>query len=166
VLDTGEVDGTLRIGIQDNTNVRDATREADVTLPDLAGIQLSGGAVVSVDGALPGGTLSISASGGSRIDALTLSGQDVTIQASGGSELALDGSAASLVVDGSGASDLLGSALTAGTAAVTLSGASGADLDVTGDLRYDLSGASTLTYGGDPTVTSEQVSGGSRATPR
>ena len=88
-----------------------------------------------------------------RLEA-TITAPDLTrIDVSGASDLLLAGQATLLLLDASGASDLAAEALTIDRARVDLSGASSASLTVTTLIeRAQLSGASSLLYGGGATI--------------
>lgn len=75
----------------------------------------------------------------------------------------MSGAADSLALDASGASRADLTDFTLNKANVTLSGASNADINVTSDLDYDLSGASHLTYTGKPSIGKSGTSGASSA---
>ena len=70
-------------------------------------------------------------------------------------------SAQDLQASGSGASRLALEGLSVGSLEVTLSGASSAQVTADDELSFDLSGASSLQYGGSPTITHQSVTGGS-----
>jgi len=75
----------------------------------------------------------------------------------------LKGSATEAKLEGSGASHLDLSDFALDQAAVELSGASHATIQVKTKLNYSLSGASHLSYKGDPTIGEKEKSGASSA---
>jgi hypothetical protein len=134
---------TLQIGLRltGPVTLRDATLQADVTMPELTGLQLSGGSHCTASGFESTRALDLDASGGSHA---TLSGSagDATIDASGGSHTDL-------------------SALVAASAKVEASGGSHVTVNVTGRLDADASSGSHVYYLGSPTLGNINESSGS-----
>jgi hypothetical protein len=90
-----------------------------------------------------------------------LSTGPATFTLDGSSSLTLDGTGTSAIIDASSASSLKLPGFSLGSAAIHLSGASSAEVNVSGKLDVNLSSASTLTYHGNPTLGSSQISGNS-----
>ncbi len=173
---------TLRISIRNFDIFFRSTYRADISLPDLKNltlsgavrgtaddvvssgdmaINLSGAATLSVN-ATAAGTARIEATGASRISGNLKSGAKSSVTASGASTCALGGSSGGDgSIDGSGASTLDLKDFTMPNAGVRLSGASNATVNVPGKLDVDISGASHLKYLGNPTINTINVSGGS-----
>jgi hypothetical protein len=80
---------------------------------------------------------------------------------SGAGTCDLTGSAGDISIIASDSSDFDSSGFTAQTADVTLTGASDASIGVITALDVDISGASSLTYTGNPTMGKIAVSGAS-----
>lgn len=153
--------------------------QVDVTLPDLERISASGGSVLEVD-ELTNDRVRIELSGASELEVDAVNAVDVRVELSGASRVTLrDVSASELHVESSGAStvraegvvdfaELSASAmsrfqlfeLSARDVEVELSGASTADVNAVDSLRIEASGASVVTYAGDPRL-DVQLSGGS-----
>ncbi|UCF32327.1 MAG: DUF2807 domain-containing protein [Phycisphaerales bacterium] len=146
----------------DNVSVSNATLKAAITMPLLEGLRASGAADVSITGFKHLDAVAITCSGASYVNG-DLEATSVQLSCSGASEAVLRGIAVDGKIDGSGASsfNLTDFALT--NARVDLSGASSADINVTGELHYDLSGASNLRYGGSPHLGARSSSGASSA---
>jgi hypothetical protein len=136
------VDGnTLRLGLKPSLSLRNVTLRAKVSLPKLAGLNLSGASRATLNG---------------------FNSQDaVNMQLSGASRATLQGSATSLRLDASGASNADLSGFSVDKANVQLSGASRANLKINESVDYDISGASHLTYTGDARAGHTQNSGAS-----
>jgi hypothetical protein len=100
------------------------------------------------------------ASGASNIKGSLETGR-TEIRLTGASDSRLKGSGSDLVMHCSGASGAKLADFTVATAEVTLSGASGADIDATDKLDVDISGASTLNYYGNPVLGKTEISGAS-----
>src|SRR4029078_13056491 len=110
------------------------------------------------------GDLTVTLSGSSQIQGAKIAQGRLNVSACGARIVPLGGSADSLKIEGSGASHLVLNGTTSRAADVSLSGASSAKVSVSDTLAYSLSGASTLVYVGDPTITGSETSGGSSAT--
>ena len=160
LLDVRVEGSTLRVHLKPHALVSNATMRADVTVQRLESIHTAGGATVTTAGAVRNSGLQLDLSGGSRITARV--GVDrMSATLSGASRLTLTGTAGALTADGSGASDLALSALRLHDLDVQLSGASHADVQVDGTIAAQLSGASVLTYRGNPQFTKRETSGAS-----
>jgi hypothetical protein len=153
---------TLKIGLKPSSgyNVREATLEAEVTMPELAGLELSGASHVVVTGFKSTKALDANLSGASRLRGDIEVG-DATFDASGASRVTLNGSARNMTVEGSGASQIDLSDFAVADAKVKLSGASAATVNPSGTLDVDASGASDVYYLGDPTLGKVDTSGAS-----
>ena len=159
-LDVGVSEGTLHLGLESGTSVRDATLHADVTARSLSRIDVSGASAVHLSDALTGSKVEVAVSGAGRLDGMA--GVDLAnIELSGASNANLTGSAGRLQVTGSGASKLDAVKLQVSDLTIDLSGASKAEVSVTGSISAGVSGASSLTYRGSPEFTRRDVSGGS-----
>ena len=121
-------------------------------------IRVSGASQLDLD--IVAGKLNMSASGASVI-AGNLSSQDTEITLSGASRCELHGSAASTVIEASGASRFTAPEFHMQNTDIHVSGASKAVIFTEGDLNIEASGASSVTYLGDPDIKSLDVSGAS-----
>ena len=81
---------------------------------------------------------------------------------SGASTVELEGTAADVTIDASGASSMKLKDFSAVNVTIGLSGASNGTVNASGKLDCNLSGASSLSYIGNPTLGSVDVSGGSK----
>jgi hypothetical protein len=179
------VDGdTLHIGLDGATSYSDVTLEAEIRLPKLAALGLSGAS----DGRLTGFNdlepLTVQLSGSSTLQAVDLRTADADLDLSGASELEgawvmtdgriglsgssearLTGAVDALVLDLSGSSTAELARFRAERLKVDMSGSSDGTVLVTGTLDADLSGASTLEYLGDPSLGRLETSGSSEVRP-
>ncbi len=139
------------------------TLEALITTPDLRELRLSG----SSHGRITGFTrdLDLNLSGGSWLKGSVAAGS-LNLTASGASNARLDGSAQELTVRGSGVSRVQLADLRAGNARIDLSGGASAQIEVLGQLDYDLSGGARLEYTGRPRISQATTSGGASARQR
>ncbi len=164
LLDIGVSDDTLRIGVESGTDVLDATMEAHVTVSSLDELRAAGASTVRLADPLAGDTLGVSISGSSRLTG-AVDIDEGTIDLSGSSIAEPSGTARALEASVSGASQFDAPELTVADLTIELSGASLANVDVTGTLSAGASGASTLRYAGSPVVERSDVSGSSSIEP-
>jgi hypothetical protein len=122
-------DNVLELGLKGGPVTLHGPLEAEIWLPELRSLDLSGAANASVAG---------------------LRGKDLVLDLSGASDLRLDGEVARLEADLSGASELDAGDCPARAARLSLSGASEATVDVQEDLEAECSGASELAVWGKP----------------
>ncbi len=114
---------------------------AVVSMPDIEGLELSGGSRGSISGFVGLASLDLELSGGSHVDA--------------------EGSAIDLTVDASGGSTLDLEDFPVHDADIGFSGGSSGTISLDGNLDVDVSGGSRLWYVGNPTLGSIDTSGGS-----
>jgi hypothetical protein len=153
-------DGLLRLGLRPGFQVRQATLEATVTAPRLEEVRGSGAVDVRVNDTVVGERMRIHASGASDVTG-RLEVSAVEVVASGASTVRLEGTADEADLEASGASQLELADLQTAQARARLSGASEGVVAVDDTLDVELSGASTLRYLGEPSITREALSGAS-----
>jgi len=158
----------------------DTTTKAEITMPQLRGLELSGATRGTVSGFSSTENVDIEASGASFLDMVDMSAGDIyfnisgasrvtgdittgdaNFEVSGASNVQLEGSASDTVIEASGASRVELADFTVNNADVRLSGASSGTVNLDGRLDADLSGASKLSYIGEPTMGNINTSGGS-----
>lgn len=144
-VDVHKSGSTLYIGLKPGFGISTTQLKVEVTMPNLINLQLSGGSQATGQNLNLSGNLAVDFSGGSRA---TLTGQavDLTVTCSGGSNVDLRD-------------------LQVQNARVDLSGGSQAKVNASGTLNVNLSGGSQLQYRGNPTMGSQDISGGSRISP-
>jgi len=131
---------TLSIALEPGIYVA-MTLRAVVTMPNIEGLELSGGSRGSVSGFVGLASLDLELSGGSHAD--------------------VEGSANALTVDASGGSTLDLENFPVHDADIGFSGGSSGTISLDGNLDADLSGGSRLWYIGNPTLGDIETSGGS-----
>jgi hypothetical protein len=104
---------------------------------------------------------SLQVSGASKLSLANLKNDSLKVDASGASKIKVDGETKNLEIELSGASKIEAEALMAENVNVAGSGASCASVNVSGDLKADLSGASKVTYAGSPRNLEKSTSGAS-----
>ena len=97
--------------------------------------------------------------GAVRFVAQEFTGEVLLVKATGAATVEIDGNVGDLTANLTGASRLNGRALKAKTAKVTLVGASSADIAVEEALKAAITGASSLTYSGEPASLEKNVTG-------
>lgn len=154
----------VAIGLKPGYLYSGITFSAEVHVPFLTGIDLSGGSqVVVLTGQPPVTAMGVTLSGGSTADLRQVGAGTLSVDLSGGSVLTASGSGPTVQVSASGGSSAHLLDYTAHAAAVDLSGASECWLTLGGgtvDLRA--SGASTLYYRGTASLRLLDMSGASR----
>jgi len=180
-IDVSQEGQTLKIGLTSTITIRHRALKADVTMPELYGLGLSGAARGTVAGFSSSEDLEFDLSGASSLDVDDMSAADIEFDLSGASQVSGDitasgdadfnlggaskaelaGSANNMRVVASGASRLGLDDFAVQNADVSLSGASRATVNLDGRLDADLSGASKLWYIGEPTMGDIHSSGGS-----
>ena len=135
-----EVDGgTLRIETERRISATSPVR-IRISAPDIDNLQVSGVANVTVN---------------------DLKNSSFALDSSGASKIAITGETSKLTIDVSGASRIDAENLKAENAAINASGASKINVNVSGELRSDVSGASHVVYTGTPTSLVTKKSGAS-----
>ena len=135
---------TLNIDLKPGSYNR-VTLKADINLPLLRELQLSGGSHGFVNG----------------FDVPPYYSSDFILGLSGGSHVEMEGSANKISVEASGGSHIDLTDFPVHNAYVDLSGGSHATINIDGRLDVDLSGGSQLYYIGEPTLGDIDISGGS-----
>ena len=103
----------------------------------------------------------VEVSGVSGVTLTNIKNSAFSADVSGASKVKVDGETSQLKIEVSGASKVDAQNLTADNGTVSTSGASGANVNVTGTLRADASGASHVNYSGTPKDIQKKTSGAS-----
>lgn len=151
---------TLNIGLQPNRSYTftNATLQAEVTMPDLTGLDMSGGSRVTLIN-LSIQSLNADLSGGSRLQGDIETG-NTTFDTSGGSNVTLSGSGQDLTVDASGGSQVNLDGFSVVDANIEASGGARVTVNPSGTLDADASGGARIIYLGNPTMGDIDSSGG------
>jgi hypothetical protein len=160
-LDVSVSGSTLRIYLKPGLGITGkATMQAKVTMPGLAGLDLSGATRTTVAGFNSEQPLDIKVSGASTLRGDMTSG-DARVDASGASTVALQGGAQDMNVKASGASTVDFGRFSSQDTTVDASGASRVTVSPSGQLDVEASGASTVLYVGEPAGQRVNTSGAS-----
>ena len=179
-VDVHQTGQTVYIGLKGVHAFANVHLEADVTMPELRGLTLSGACDGEVSGFSSAEPLDIDLSGASSLSMDNLVAGDMEFKVSGASKasgsieiadgdfqvsgagtIELEGSANNVSIEASGASRAKLADFPVNDATVDLSGASTATVNASGTIDADLSGASHLDYMGDATLGSVETSGAS-----
>jgi len=172
---------TLAIGLKPGYDYQSLTLSAEITMPELYELRLSGATRGTVNGFSSSHEFTLDLSGASSLDMVDMSAGDIEVTLSGASlvtgsikgsgdarftlsgasRVRVEGAADNLYIQASGASDLELSDFPVHNADANLSGASRAAVNLDGRLDADLSGGSHLIYIGEPTMGDINTSGGS-----
>ncbi|HJW74921.1 MAG TPA: head GIN domain-containing protein [Thermoleophilia bacterium] len=175
-----ELDGdTLRIGLDSNKRYRDVTLMAEVTMPSLRALEVTGGSTADVTGFASQDPLDLQLSGAGKADFTDMSAGDVSVDVSGAAHLSggleaqelngdvsgagqvsLEGSASRAKLEASGAGKLELKDFSVQDVDLQLSGGASAEVRVTRSLNVEASGGAHLDYYGSPTLSKMEVSGG------
>lgn len=153
---------TLKIGLDPTRSftITNGTLEAEVTMPELVGLDLSGSSDARVSGFESTQSLKVDLSGSSDVRGDIRAG-DSSFDLSGSSSITLSGSAGNVTVDASGSSDVDLTDFPAVDGTVSASGASTVTVNLSGRLDADASGSSDIYYLGDPQMGRMDTSGSS-----
>jgi len=158
-----QVGQTLKIGLGTVTWLGPVTLSASVTMPQLSGLTVSGASRGDIYDFSSTEDLDITVSGASRVNGDITAG-NVEFDISGASTIQLEGSADDMIASVSGASRFNLGGFTVNNADVNFSGASSGTVNLDGRLDADLSGASRLSYIGEPTMGDLDITGASTLT--
>lgn len=150
----------LQIKLVPGINVRQATMKAAVTLPELTGLDLSGAVRATLTGFSSGKPLDAELSGASNLRGDIKSG-DAQFDLSGASRVQLRGGAKTLKITATGAGNVNFDEYQSADTAAHASGASRITVAPSGNLVADASGASTVSYVGQPKDVQAHTSGAS-----
>ena len=180
-LDISKQGDTLYLRLKPNYSYTNVTRKATINLPDLEKMGLSGASQADISSGFSSThTVDFDLSGASKVHinsmkagntnfglsgASKASGSiemaDGRFDLSGASSLELEGTGDDIDVQASGASHVKLADFPVVVADINLSGASDATINVSGRLDGNMSGASRITYLGNPTLGNVSASGGS-----
>lgn len=108
----------------------------------------------------------LESSGASNVTITNLKNAALSIDSSGASKINVEGETSILTIDVSGASNISAGDLKAVDANIEASGACHVDVNVSGDLKSEASGASRIVYSGTPKNIEKKTSGASRVSPK
>ncbi|MBU1097036.1 MAG: DUF2807 domain-containing protein [Bacteroidetes bacterium] len=149
------------LGLENGYNYKNIILEAEITMPDIDLVDLSGASSAVIKNFNFSHDFSMHLSGASSVVGSINTG-DVDLDLSGASSVLLNGDGENFYINCSGASTINFKNFKGKNASINLSGTSVSTLNITGDIEADLSGTSILYYAGDPTFSKLHVSGQSK----
>jgi Putative auto-transporter adhesin, head GIN domain len=155
---------TLAIGVKPGFNVGVFFAKAEITMPKLDAISVSGASHATATGFVSEDPFNAIVTGASSLQMNSFQATNITVDLSGASTLTANGQANDLMATVSGASTLNISGLSINDADMQISGASHATINLSGTLDANVSGASSLQYSGQPTLGNITTSGASSVT--
>lgn len=155
----------LRLKPNRSYNILNATMEAEVTMPVLHRVDLSGSSEAEINGFASSESLEIDLSGMSELSGDFQAG-DTRMDTSGGSTIRITGSGGNLSIDASGSSEVDLTDFPGADATISASGSSTVTVNLSGRLTADASGSSDIYYLGDPVLGSVDTSGSSTIRPK
>lgn len=132
-----------------------------ITMPRLRKAEFTGATKVFLEGFTDEEEMSLNCSGASKLSSSKLVADKLVIDLSGATKVEMAGQVLKLSLGLSGASHVILSDMIVRDADVEASGASHVELNVQKSLRVEASGASKITYRGNPLNISKDVSGAS-----
>jgi hypothetical protein len=169
-LDRIEVDlngSTLEVSLEETywtnwRNWKSGTKKIvlNITMPRLRDAEFNGASKVALEGFVDEEEMSLHVSGAAKLSSTKLVADKLLLDLSGASKVDMRGQVLKLTIDLSGASQINLTEMIARDADVDASGASHVELNVQKSLRVEASGASKITYLGNPAV-SKDLSGAS-----
>jgi len=163
-VEVGVHEAALRAGLPLGTELTRATLEVDVVVPALERVTASGASQVRIESRNRSEHFELVLSGSSELTADLEVGRG-RLELSGTSTATVSGAAGTLEVTASGASHLYADEFSVGDLTIDVSGASTADVAVSGRLSAGASGASMVRYAGSPNVDRSTTSGASSIRP-
>jgi len=157
----------LGVSVEDNAGTVRISRTKDspkgnilleIEIIDINELKLSGATSMKTEGSITTDRLKLHLSGASDLSA-HINASKIALHASGASDVKIEGKTQSLTLDLSGATTVKASGMETDTARVTASGASNVNLSSVNALYYKISGASSLTHKGNPTILGESITG-------
>jgi len=164
-LDVKKSGNTLDLGFKKgNYSTKNVTLEAEITMPSLASVHLSGASSVEISGFESAEPFAASLSGASSLSGELKCGT-ADFNLSGASKVKLVGVSESMELNTSGASSLELFDFQSGDVEINSSGASSASVNSNGKFSARTSGSSEVIYAGIPSENSIRTSGSSTVKP-
>jgi hypothetical protein len=160
-IEVSKTGTTLSIGIEPGVVISVSTLKAEITMPNLVELVLSGASKGTIEGFSSSESFVVELSGASHLEMQDINVGNTDIALSGASTLIAEGSGNNLISIIGGASNLNLTNFPVTNSDLTVSGASQATVKLDGTLDAIVSGASTLHYIGDPIMGDIDISGGS-----
>nr|MDE5639115.1 DUF2807 domain-containing protein [Odoribacter sp.] len=159
-IQTKVKDGILHITLKGEEPIRNFLPKLPmnvyVTIRNLREIEANAAATVEGESAFQVETLELDISSAASLD-LEVKGENIDMDISSAANVTLSGQINNIKAEASGACKLNGANLETLKANIDMSGASSATLKVKDELEYNVSGASRLTYSGNPRIYKAEI---------
>ncbi len=156
---------TLIIDLKSGVRIRPSKKMIlSVRAPVFKEIETSGACNVEAP-ALQASHLKLDMSGASEARIGQITAQKVEVDVSGATSVILSGTTNVLDIDASGASDVKCFGLAAQDVSVDISGAGDAEVNVSRNLKVEISGGASVKYQGSPVTIHKQISGAGSVSP-
>lgn len=152
---------TLKIGLKGGYSISAATLRAEVSMPDLTGLDVSSASHVTITGFKSTEALKVAMSGASHLTGDIEAG-DGEFDVADASQVTLRGSGEDVTIDAHGASEVDLGNFSVTDADVKAAGASQVTVNPSGKLDANASGASQVYYVGSPTLGTIDATGASK----
>ena len=154
--------GTLYIGFKGSVIINWGAKnmKAYVSLKTINKLEASGSSDVYVDGTLNATDLVIDLSGASDFKG-SVQTENLRLNGSGSSDFKVSGKATNIKIDISGSSDVKGYELITDNCDIQASGSSDVQITVNKQLKVNATGASDISYKGEPTIKDVRTNGSS-----
>lgn len=152
---------TLHIGLKNHRSCCNGSLEAEITMPDIGELGLSGASSAVLEGFSFKHDLVLNLSGASRVEGLIETG-NLDLNLSGASNVTLKGRGENLLIHASGASNVRMGDFCSNDANLYLSGASNCVINIDGEMDVRASGSSKVKYCGEGEISTIESSGFSR----
>jgi hypothetical protein len=158
-LDVKKTGTTLKVGTSGG-NLDPTMLKAEISMPGIEGINLSGGSKAAISGFNSNESFSVTLTGGSELTGDIIAG-DVGFGISGGSMVTLIGSGGDLLARSSDGSEMTLDEFPVSNADINIDGGGRSFINLNGKLDTVLTGGSELYYTGEPEMGEVNISGGS-----
>jgi hypothetical protein len=154
-------DGKLEISLDKDSRVKGSSKlRITISSPQVTSVSANGGSVVEAE-ASASSNFAAEASGGGEVDVRNLDAKALAVDASGGAVVKVKGRADALAVDASGGSEVHAQELSVKTLAVDASGGCVVKANPSESIAAELSGGSTVHVDSSPGKRAVSTSGGS-----
>lgn len=156
---TSEVDGGALVLSSDVSVDPKVPIVYRITVPELAGIEVSGSADVRA-APISGERFTVAISGSGDVEASEVDATSVDVSISGSGSVTLVGAAGTLAAAVSGSGDVRAADLAVETAQVDIAGSGGVEVDASLRLTGSISGSGDIEYLGEPSVDVSETGSG------
>lgn len=159
-LEITQEENTFKLRLKGGDNYINKSLKARISMPEIAGINLSDGSDAVISGFNSSNSFSVTISDGSKLEGEIVTG-DIGLSLSDGSSITLTGSGRDLMARSMDGSKMTLENFPVINADVNISAGGSATLNLSGTLNTNLSAGSKIIYSGDPKMGEISLSAGS-----